>query len=127
MRSEDDSVYAANWQGEQLPVAHMLFDGVFTLEQARKVSEEWESQVKAFPGKKWIMVWDCQQMTNYEPLARGLFQRMLLDNKKSVQHIFLITDSMIIKAGAKLLSMFTGLQLSIHASQEEVKKKLVVG
>ena len=71
-------------------------------------------------GEKIALVWHCQKMKGYEPMARSLWQRTIKDLKDQIDSIWLITDSALIKAGATLISFFTKLDIKVVKSENKI-------
>ena len=69
-------------------------------------------------------VWNCMEMTGYEPMARILWQNAMKELKSKIGKIWFISDSTIILAGAKILSMFTSFEIQTVKSEKEITNRL---
>lgn len=66
-------------------------------------------------------VWNCVNMTGYEPMARISWQKAIKELKNNIGKIWLISDSSIIIAGAKILSLFTKMDINAVKSESDIK------
>ena len=93
---------------------------MFTYESSLKSVEEWKSRFSDKEQLKFIVVWNCLEMTGYEPGARMLWQKTLQDLKSQIEVIWLISNSSLIKAGAKILSLSTSYNVKTVSSEAEI-------
>lgn len=89
---------------------------------AEKAVEEWKKLFDNLGDEKLSVVWDCLQMTGFENKARVIWQKAMKDLKNNIDTVWLITNSNVIKAGAKLISTFTKFKMKVVKSQEEIIK-----
>ncbi|MBT34059.1 MAG: hypothetical protein CMO01_30720 [Thalassobius sp.] len=99
---------------------YFTFKGMFTYESSLKSVEEWKSRFSDKEQLKFIVVWNCLEMTGYEPGARMLWQKTLQDLKSQIEVIWLISNSSLIKAGAKILSLSTSYNVKTVSSEAEI-------
>src|SRR4030042_4176091 len=67
----------------------------------------WKEEFTAKAGEKIILIWDCKEMTGYEPKARIHWQAALKELKNRIESIWLIKNSRIVKFGAMIMSALT--------------------
>ncbi|MFA5646762.1 MAG: hypothetical protein WC951_00515 [Bacteroidales bacterium] len=65
-------------------------------------------------------IWDCKEMTGYEPMARIIWQKAMKELKGNISKIWLISESPVILAGAKILSLFTSFDISPVKSENDI-------
>ena len=96
------------------------FTGNFKGEDAISGVEEWKMLFKPIEEEKTPLIWDCLEMTGFESKARTTWQHAMKELKDKIDTIWLITNSKIIKAGAKLMSAFTKFNIKVVKSEEEI-------
>jgi hypothetical protein len=87
------------------------FHGKFTKDEAVKASMQWKNFMKQINGDKKPVIFDCKQMTDYDPLARIVWQNTISELKSQIDSIWVVTDSKLIAAGASLLGLFSSLKI----------------
>ena len=96
------------------------FQGTLTEINALDAIAQWKEMFSTRKDEKVIIIWQCLKMESYEPMARILWQNTLKELKNQIDTIWLVSDSIIIKAGAKIMSFFTTLNLKIVNSEEKI-------
>lgn len=86
---------------------------------AEKAIAIWDKEFSQQPGKT-DLIWDCTVMTDYDPVARMLWQKALSQHKNQINTIWLISESSIIRAGAKLFSLFVGVNIKPVKSHKDI-------
>jgi hypothetical protein len=97
---------------------YFTFRGKLTENDAKNAIVNWKNQLE----KRHTMqphIWNCMQMTGYEPMARAHWQKAIKELKGKISKIWLISDSSIIIAGAKILSLFTSFDIITVRSEED--------
>ncbi len=100
------------------------FDGIFRKSDAQIAVEQWRSEMTQVATKKVTVVWQCLEMKNYEREARQLWQEALKEFESQIGMIWLVTDSVLIQAGAEIMSFFTYFEMKVVTSLTELEKKL---
>ena len=96
------------------------FKGELTERDAINAIDEWQTAFNSIPQEKITLIWDCLEMTSYESEARILWQDAIKRMKKQIDTIWLISDSNIIKLGARIISIMTSLQISAVDSESKI-------
>ena len=97
-------------------VLYFTFSGKLSESDARNAEQSWRKFLSE-QSTKYCHVWNCTEMTGYEPMARIIWQKAMKELKGEIDEIWLISDSTLIVAGAKIMSLFTS--FDIHAVQSE--------
>jgi hypothetical protein len=98
-------------------VLYFTFKGKLTENDAKTGIHHWGLFLK--PGSEpYHHIWNCIEMTGYEPMARVHWQNGLKEFKEKINRIWLISDKPVIIAGAKILSLFTSLDIKAVKSEE---------
>jgi len=99
---------------------YFRFDERLTEQEAKDGIQKWQT-LCAGHNEKTGIIWDCAKMKGYESAARVLWQGELLKTKGSIEVIWLITTSGMIKMGASLMSMLMPFQIKYVESESEIK------
>ena len=94
--------------------------GLFTNLNAMKAAAEWRKLFEAQPNKKFAVIFNCKEMRDYEPLARGTWQNAITSMKSQINSIWVISDSKIIAAGAAIMGLFTSYSIKTVDSIDKV-------
>ncbi len=92
---------------KNIPCLQINIKGLFTNSNAIKAASEWKKMFEIHPNKKSAVIFNCKEMKDYEPLARGTFQNAISAMKPQISSIWVISDSKIIAAGAAIMGLFT--------------------
>ena len=96
------------------------FNGSFNENDALEGIDDWKDIFASAQGERAVIIWDCLKMTGYESKARKAWQRAIKDLKNQIECVWLITDSKLIKTGAKLMNAFTSFKLNVVKSTENI-------
>ena len=99
---------------------YFTFEGTLTEENASRGIVTWR---ELFGSKKGSheLIWDCMNMKGYKPMARSIWQKALKEHKDRIGIIWLITDSKLIQAGAKLMSFFVPYDFKVIKNKSEIE------
>ena len=93
----------------------------FSESQAIEAVNEWKHLFESSKGEKTRLVWDCSNMSAYEGKALKIWQQAMKDMKDQIDTVWLITDSALIKTGAKLISVFSKFTIKVVKTADEIK------
>nr|WKN38842.1 hypothetical protein K4G66_09015 [Tunicatimonas sp. TK19036] len=96
------------------------FKDIFTHKEAMIASQEWKSSFQERVNNRFVVIFDAKAMKNYEPLARSVWQKTMTELKGQIESIWLVTDSKIIAAGAKIMSVFTSFNIKTVSAEENI-------
>jgi len=97
------------------------FKGKFSTQDALSGSNEWKELFSSTNEEKIMLIWDCLEMTGYESKARVVWQQVMKELKGKIDCVWLISNSKIIRTGAKLMSAFTGFKIKAVKSEKDIK------
>jgi ABC-type transporter Mla MlaB component len=103
-----------------IPCIHFAFKGKLTKAEALNAIEKWK-QYSAFRNNKNILIWDCKGMKDYDSSARHVWQNAMNELKGEIEEIWIIADSLVFKATAKVMSLFTSIEIKIVSSEEKIQ------
>lgn len=110
-----------NWVGNY-EFLSFTFPAVLDKKSAEAAIKVWDREFALQPGET-DLIWDCTVMNDYDPVARMQWQKALTDHKKQIRTIYLISDSAMIRAAAKIFSLFVGVNIKPVKAMEEVLEK----
>ena len=96
------------------------FKDKFKEEDAVTAVEEWRDLFASLKGEKILLIWDCLEMRGFETKARIAWQQAMKELKDQIDCVWLITNSKIIKAGAKVMSAFTKFTINVVKSENKI-------
>lgn len=70
---------------------------------------------------KITLVWNCLDMTGYEPVARMKIQNLIKSFKNQLENNYLVSTNKVIQGGAKILSIFSSFNMKVVNSEDEIK------
>lgn len=97
------------------------FGSVLTKQTATEAITKWKKHFCEREGCETILIWDCSTLTDYEPMARILWQKALKEMGGQINVVYLISQSTLIRTGAALMSLFTKFKLKSISSEKEIK------
>ena len=89
------------------------FNGYLTDEDAERAILEWRNAFHSKENESVCVVWDCLKMEGYSHKARSEWTQALHDLKGQINTIWVITKSPIVKMGATVMGMFSGMNIHI--------------
>lgn len=101
----------------------LTFKGNLERQNAENAIQIIEEILKKSPGKKLNMIWDTLEMGTYDSLGRVAWQKMLKTHKQSFGKIHVVTNSLLIKGGVRVMSTFSSLELKCVSSLNEIEFK----
>lgn len=97
------------------------FSGKFTEQDAVPALEKWRQSFASKPGERIPMIWDCLNMNDYDYEARTLWQNACKEMKDQIDSIWVMTNSLLIRMGASVISVFSSLRIKVVDSEEDIK------
>ena len=99
------------------------FHGKFTEQDAINAAGKWRDIFTSKPDEKSVLIWDCLEMNDYDHEARTLWQNLCKEYKNQIEIIWVITNSLLIKMGASVISVFTSMKIKVVSSESEISLK----
>ncbi|NPA68849.1 MAG: hypothetical protein GXO50_09610 [Chlorobi bacterium] len=97
------------------------FRGHFSESDAVVASEEWKEYFRESYGGKITVVWDAADMSGFDIKARSVWQHTIKELSKRIDCVWLIAESRIIRAGARMMAAFTDYCLKVVDSEKKIK------
>ena len=99
---------------------HFLFRNKFDLESAKEATTLWNECCQNQPNQKFIHIWDCQQMTGFDKAAKDLWMEYLKKYEGQTEKIQLVSDNIIIRGAARIMSRFSNHSIEVYKSLNEI-------
>ena len=96
------------------------FNGSLVEEEAKAAVKEWRHIFDSKTGEHLTLVWDCNNMTGYDPGARLVWQQALEELKDQISSIWLVSKSSMIRSGAMIISMITKHDIKVVKYESEI-------
>lgn len=97
------------------------FSGKFRETDAVIATKKWREIFATRKQDKITLIWDCQNMNDYDQQARTLWQNACKEMKDQITIIWVITNSILIRMGASVISVFTSLKIKVVGSEQEIQ------
>ena len=97
------------------------FEGTLTEEEAVQAIEKWREAFRSKPKEKIILIWECRRMAGYDTGSRVNWQEALKEMNNQIADIWLVTSSNFVKIGARVMSVFTSLNIHIVDSESDIE------
>ena len=104
------------------PCLKFTFRGYLEADEAESAVDMWKGAFIERQEGQVILVWDCLNMTGYSRRARSTWTRAMLEMKSQIAAIWLISNSPLIKMGASVMALFSGLEVHIVTSESEIRE-----
>lgn len=97
------------------------FQESFGAEDAKAGIQEWREALKTKPGERIVHIWDCLAMKDYDQQARTLWSETCKELGDQIGTIWVLTNSLLIKMGATVISVFTSLNIKVVHSEDDIR------
>ena len=99
------------------------FHGHFSAEEAVPAITEWRKEFeKEVPsGQKVSIIWDCMQMTGFDPDVKNTWQKTLKEFSNNVQEIWIISTNPLIRVAALTMGVFTNYKVKTAIKESDIK------
>lgn len=99
---------------------HFIFKGKFTEEASIKGTEAWSKEFDEHSSESYHLIWDCTDMSGFEPAARKEWYNCMKLYKKRIREVTVISQNILIRGAARVMLEFFGLQSRMVRSIEEL-------
>ena len=94
----------------------------FKEQDAKVATAKWREELSAKPQQeRFVHIWDCLAMKDYDQPARTMWSDTCKDLKGQIDVIWVITNSLLIKMGATVISVFTSLNIKVVSSEADIR------
>jgi hypothetical protein len=99
----------------------LRFDKHFSSENAQSAINILQPMIDDINGKL-TMVWECSTMVGYDARAREAWQAFIKNIKPKIETINLVSQNIVIRTGAMVIGIFSGIKIVTWASLDDFQK-----
>lgn len=99
---------------------HFSFKNKFTHKSSSIATQAWKDHCDQSPDIKFVHIWDCQSMQGFDKAAKDLWMEYLSTYSNQTEKIILVSDNIVIRGAARIMSKFTKHSLSVYKSFAEM-------
>ena len=96
------------------------FQGNFTTQDALAAIDRWEEALSSRPNERVVHIWDCLAMEDYDQEAKKVWIQNCKKHRTQIDTIWLISNSLLINMGARIISLVTYLDIKVVQSEGEL-------
>lgn len=96
------------------------FQGNFSKQDAGDAIIRWREALANHSRKRIVHIWDCHDMNDYDQEARRLWIDTCKELRLQIDTIWLISTSLLISMGAKIISLMTYLEIRVVPSEKDI-------
>ncbi|UXX79017.1 hypothetical protein N7E81_16810 [Reichenbachiella carrageenanivorans] len=97
---------------------YFSFKDKFTLDASENATRYWSGLFDANVDVAYRFVWDCSQMTGFEPSARKEWYTAMKKHKNRISHITIISPSLLIRGAARVMMEAFGIKSKMLKTKE---------
>jgi len=100
-----------------------IFFGHFSVKKAVPAIVEWrkEFEKELSPGQKVNIIWDCIEMTGFDPNVKKTWQKTLKELNKQIDQIWIISKNPMIRVAALTMGVFTNYKIKAVVNESDIK------
>lgn len=96
------------------------FKGFFSGHEATNATSQWGEALSSKPRERIIHIWDCLEMDDYDQEAKKIWIENCKKFRVQIDSIWLISNSLLINMGARIISLVTYLDIKTVKSEEDI-------
>lgn len=100
---------------------YFTFNGKFSKEASRLSTEAWIKEFENNPTRTYSHLWDCTGMNDFDFDAKNDWMKTLSNYSHQIEYITVVSDSVLIRGAARVMSKFSKLDLRVLKSLDEFK------
>ena len=113
-----DVQYNDNFEHEAI---EFVFKGHFTTEAGKAGAKVWRTEFDKYPAKSFVLIWNCEHMTGFDPSARREWYDCIKDYKPRISKIIMASNRIMIRGAAKVMFSIFGLKSTLVKSFDELE------
>jgi len=102
------------------PCLKFVFKGKFTQDASELSTQVWEKHFAAYKNQKFIMIWDCQEMTGFELSARREWLKHMHHLHHQIDRVIVVSNSIMIRGAARLMLKLFSFKSELYESDRYV-------
>ncbi|SHJ89466.1 hypothetical protein SAMN04488028_10252 [Reichenbachiella agariperforans] len=100
-------------------VLYFRFKGKFTKQESTAGSRAWSEELES-SNNSYRFIWDCSEMTGFEPSARTEWYKSMKLYKGRISDVTVISSSILIRGAARVMLEMFGLKSYIVKSTADI-------
>lgn len=96
------------------------FKDKFTLDASVRATQYWSSLFENEPHTSYNFIWECTEMSGFEPSARKEWYRAMQLYKDRIAHITIISPHFLIRGAAKVMMEVFGIKSTMLKTKNEL-------
>ena len=96
------------------------FKGNFSEHEATNATPQWREALSSKPHERIIHIWDCLEMDDFDQGAKKVWIENCKKFQVQIDIIWLISNSLLINMGAKIISLVTYLDIKTVKSEADI-------
>ena len=96
------------------------FKDKFTLDASVRATQYWSGLFESNPEVSYDFIWECSEMSGFEPSARKEWYRAMQLYKSRISHITIISPHFLIRGAARVMMEVFGIKSRMLKSKEEL-------
>lgn len=101
-------------------VLFFKFKGKFTELASQTGARAWSEEMES-SNNNYTFIWDCTDMSGFEPSARSEWYKSIKLYKPRISHVTIIASNILIRGAARVMMELFGIPAKIVRHIEEVK------
>jgi len=99
------------------------FHGHFSAKEAIPAISQWRNEFqKEIPaGHKVNIIWDCLDMSGFDPNVKKTWQKTLKDHSGQIREIWIISTNPVIRVAALTMGLFSSYKIRTVISEMDIK------
>lgn len=97
------------------------FYGHFGIDAASTGCEAWTQYLHTVSGAS-VHIWNCHKMSGFEMRAKDIWMQQMKAHMDRIEKVVLISDQILIRGSARLMSKFIRKPLNIYKSADEMEQ-----
>jgi hypothetical protein len=94
--------------------------GIINQKSAMLTCSEWKAISDANKTKKYVIIFNAKDMTDYEPMTRTHFQNNMKELKNQIDQVWVISESTLIRSGAAIMGMLTSFPIRAVNLEDQI-------
>ena len=117
---KEETVEIKRFRNNGKEFLHFGFRNKFSEDMSIKATNVWADFCNENPNQKFTHIWDCQNMTGFDNTAKNRWMDHLDKYNAQTEKIILVSDNIIIRGAARIMSKISKHKLDVYKSLPEM-------
>jgi len=101
---------------------YFVFKDKFTLDASIKATQHWAGIFEDNTETSYSFIWDCTEMSGFEPAARKEWYAAMKKYKNRISLITIISPNLLIRGAARVMMEVFGIKSNMFKTKEELNE-----